>query len=339
MPLQSSAMAERRLPSFTNEHAGCYALEREQLRRAISSGGFLLPPREGKYAMLETAATDIYTNCGFRKLISISRFQDFLVPHLSNKYAGKGVVAADEFFRQVDAMDRISPDTPARKPLVSVETGIYHQHWSKSYYEPCQDRLVALVPQEAKSVLSIGCGWGMTEKRLIEQGKRVKAIAIDPIIAVSARGRGVDVVPEDVEKFCETLSRERFDCLLLSNILHLAPDPEKFLCSLLDCLAPGGSVVASARNLSWPRRVSRGYRLRGQVPNPAGYKASGMHNANGSALRRWFRAAGLMPMDTSYDGHPENPGTRGSRLYFAKPVVAAQVYLRGIAAGSHPSKG
>ena len=31
----------------------------EQLRRAISSGGFLLPPREGKYAMLEMVIQDL----------------------------------------------------------------------------------------------------------------------------------------------------------------------------------------------------------------------------------------------------------------------------------------
>src|SRR5437870_6734150 len=85
---------------FTDEHAGCYALTKEQLRQAIASGGFLVPFHERKYPPLETAATDPYTQCGFRKMMCISHFDDFLVPHLSNKGASAGnwVIASAEDF-------------------------------------------------------------------------------------------------------------------------------------------------------------------------------------------------------------------------------------------------
>ena len=57
---------------FTNEHAAFYILTRQQLKRAIASGGFLRDPGKGKYDMLCSAATDPYTNCGFRKVLCVS---------------------------------------------------------------------------------------------------------------------------------------------------------------------------------------------------------------------------------------------------------------------------
>src|ERR1700730_17320409 len=70
---------------FTNDHAACYLITRDQLAGAIESGGFLVPPYEGRYDMLCTAATDVYTRCGLKRYLSISRLADFLLPHLPNK--------------------------------------------------------------------------------------------------------------------------------------------------------------------------------------------------------------------------------------------------------------
>jgi hypothetical protein len=46
------------LAHFTNEHAACYVLTREQLSRALRSGGFDVDPHEGKYDLLCTAEVD-----------------------------------------------------------------------------------------------------------------------------------------------------------------------------------------------------------------------------------------------------------------------------------------
>ena len=63
---------------FSNEHAAFYILNRNQLKSAIASGGFLRGPREGWYDAPCTAATDPYTSCGFRKVIPITSLEDFL---------------------------------------------------------------------------------------------------------------------------------------------------------------------------------------------------------------------------------------------------------------------
>ncbi len=57
------------LAHFTNEHSACCVLTQDQLKRAIDSGGFLMPPHEWKYDLLCTAATDTYAQCGFTKLL------------------------------------------------------------------------------------------------------------------------------------------------------------------------------------------------------------------------------------------------------------------------------
>ncbi len=77
------------LAFFTNEHSASYILTREQLKRAIKSGGFLTGPHQEKYDLLVSAATDPYTQCNFKKLICISQIEDFVLPHLPSKYIGK----------------------------------------------------------------------------------------------------------------------------------------------------------------------------------------------------------------------------------------------------------
>jgi hypothetical protein len=84
---------------FTNEHSACYLLTREQLRRAIDSGGYLVRPHQGKYDFLCAAATDPYTQCGFRKLLCISQIDEFLVHHLSNRYVSTRTGIGERGFR------------------------------------------------------------------------------------------------------------------------------------------------------------------------------------------------------------------------------------------------
>jgi hypothetical protein len=87
--------------TFTNEHAGCYALTREQLRRALDSGGYLVPPHETYYDMRASAATDPYTRCGMMRRLCVSHLERFLVHHMPNTYVGFLGTPADEFAAQV----------------------------------------------------------------------------------------------------------------------------------------------------------------------------------------------------------------------------------------------
>ena len=314
---------------FTNEHAGFYALTKEQLRRAIGSGGYLVPFHHHKYPPLETAATDPYTQCGFRKMVCTSHLEDFLVPHLSAKYAGNGALLGVHFYQQLQALETVSKNGKPKTTLFPVTTKIFHSHWSKNFYEPCQDKLIELVPASARSVLSIGCGWGETERGLIEKGVRVKAVPIDSVIAANAEARGVEIVYGDAEQARKKLDGERFDCILFSNVLHLVPNPVQWLASFAELLSPDGRLIASAPNLSRLRSIARRMRL-GKATNPKDYESSGMHPSTGRILRRWFRQAGLQPQRMVYEiAEVEKRTVDDLTFGLAKPVLGSNVYLSG----------
>jgi len=318
--------------SFTNEHAACYLLTREQLAAAIASGGYAVGPHQGKYHLPETAATDPYTQCGFKKLICISHLDDFLIPHLPNKYGGKGPLPAEELYAQLEALAIVGKNGKPKATLFPVETRLYQEHCSKSYYEPFQNFLIDLIPKGTRSVLSIGCGWGATEQRLIENGIRVKALPIDSVIAACAEARGVEIVYGDAETAREKLAGERFDCLMISNVLHLVRDPVEFLKPFIELLTPQGSVVASVPNLSWFRGLSRGIRLRGHHANPKNYEVSGMHRTTGRMLRRWLRQAGLKPDKVIYEVVEAQKRSDRLSLGLAKPMMGSNVYVAGVRA-------
>lgn len=276
---------------FTNEHSACYLLTQKQLRHAIASRGFLVPPHQGKYTMLESATTDPFTQCGFRKLLCLSHFEDLLVAHLPNCYLGRLGLDESDFYIQLNALSENNGNNPKR--LLVPENNIFLRRWSKDCYEPIRNDLLACLPQEMRSVLSIGCGWGATEAALLKRGVRVVGIPIDPIIGACAKARGVEIVCGDLDNAVAQLSGHLFDGILISGILHLLPDPPKALRLATSLLGDNGILVASLPNVGrlpflW-RRVRFPSRYRGLHD----YKRSGMHVIGRRRAARWFSQSGL----------------------------------------------
>jgi 2-polyprenyl-3-methyl-5-hydroxy-6-metoxy-1,4-benzoquinol methylase len=278
---------------FSNEHAGSFILTQKQLARAIASGGFMARPREGRYGMLETAATDAYTQCGLRKMICISHLEDFLIPHLPNKYLGRMGLELCEVKRQISALMEIAKGARPRTKLMEVETRVLHGRWSKSYYEPVSHALLSAIPETAKTVLSLGCGWGANEAELISQGKEVVAVPLDSVVAATAEAKGVQMVYDDFAGARKQLDGQRFDCLLISNILHLLEDPTGILASFSELLSERGSVVIQTPNFSYLPTVWFEFKSEPQFRHARAYESSGMHVTNMGIICDWFRRAGL----------------------------------------------
>jgi SAM-dependent methyltransferase len=265
------------------------------LLRAIESGGFLVGAHQGRYHLPESAATDPYTQCGFRKMICISHIRDFLLPHLPNKYVGQLGTPETDFFRQIQALKSIQQ---CRRPCAvllngSGETRLWQGRWSKSYSEPFRRDVLDLVPGGASRVLSYGCGAGALESELVNRGVQVKAVGLDSVIGACAEARGVDVVYGSSESVLERFSGEQFDSVLLSNLLHLVPNPEGLLARLGNLLAPRGVLVAIVPNHSqlpvlWGR-ISGDPALK----NLGRYDQTGIHQTSARSIRRWFARAGL----------------------------------------------
>jgi 2-polyprenyl-3-methyl-5-hydroxy-6-metoxy-1,4-benzoquinol methylase len=279
---------------FTNEHAACYVLTREQLRRAITSGGYLVKPHRWRYDLLCSAATDPYTQCGFKKLICISHLQDFLVHHLPNTYVGTTLGIDDsELRRQIKALLQIGQNGSHPPSLFETETKVSRFYYSKDYYEPVRPEVVSAIPREVQSVLSVGCGWGAMEGHLAEKGLRVSAVPLDPVIPGGAEAKGVEMINGDLAQARRELANRTFDCLLLSNVLHLVPNPVEVLSNFATLLPGGGMAVAVAPNTARLAASWKVIRHKGIFEDLACYERTGVHRVSRDVLCSWFRAAGM----------------------------------------------
>lgn len=289
--------------SYSNEHSAAYMATQKQLESALDSGGFLVPPHVGRYDMLVSGATDIYVQCGFEKLICIDELDQFLLRHLSNRYVGQIGQPLNLFRKQVEALKHIEAGTLPAFELIDPETSLPRGRFSKSYYELAEDDFLALVPSGTQSVLSIGCGAGLLEQTLISRGIRVTGIPLDAVIGSNAKVRGVQTIHGPLERADSDLEGERFDCVLVSNLLHLVPDPGRYLDLAHRVLNTRGLLVARIPNLlelgvRWRRFAGHaGYESLG-----AAFEQTGVHVLDKESLEKLleeagFKLAGFWPVD------------------------------------------
>jgi 2-polyprenyl-3-methyl-5-hydroxy-6-metoxy-1,4-benzoquinol methylase len=279
---------------LTNEHSACYVLTREQLRGAIYSGGFLVDPHHAKYDRVCTAATDPYTQCGFQKLICISRLSDFQIHHLSNKYVGTGFgVSGVELGRQVDVLLRIAKNGHRPSSLFKTETKMMNGYYSKSYYESARPEILAAIPSSVQSVLSIGCGWGATEIALAEKGLRIVAVPLDPVIAGGAETKGVKIVGGDFTAARKALHGESFDCLLILNVLHLIAQPAETLSLFAQLLRSGATAIVQVPRVTRHTTLVRILRGNQRFKDVGNYKRTGVQVTSRRVIQRWVVNSGL----------------------------------------------
>ena len=101
-------------------------------------------------------------------------------------------------------------------------------------------------------VLDVGCATGYLARALVERGCQVTGIEYVPEAAEQARPVLSHLVIGDVTTLDldAELGESRFDYIVLGDILEHLPDPAAVLRSLVGLLAPGGSVVLSAPNVT-----------------------------------------------------------------------------------------
>jgi len=288
---------------FSNDHSACYILTREQLKRAINSGGYLVEPHEGRYDLLVTAATDPYTQCGFKKVICISHLENFMLHHLPNAYKGKMGIYGHELELQLKALMEIYEGRKPSGLLFDTETRLQETTWNKEYYEPCRYDIISVVPNDAQNILSVGCGWGLTEAHLIKRGKRVVGIPLDAVIGSSAESRGVEITVPDFIMARKVLDKEFFDCIIMSNVIHHLSNPIEILSSYSELLESNGSMIVSVPNFNYislfKNKLFNKNDLRKENISIGNFQKSGFHYATRKKVNKWFRESGLKTADTS----------------------------------------
>lgn len=246
---------------YTNEHAAFFVLTRAQLRDAIASGGFLRAPHEGRYDMLCTAATDPYTSCGLRKVICVSELDAFLVHHMSNRYVGQMGMPLAEFKEQAEVVKAIAAGRHPATTLCEVESKLPKGEWSKACDERANAALLSMVPDDARTVLSIGCGSGATELALHNRGLHVSVLPVDSVMGAAVARRGLTAIYGELMSTLADLNGQAFDCVLVTNLLHLQSQPEEVFRRCVALVRPGGAIVIDSPNFDrarpWVQRTIR----------------------------------------------------------------------------------
>jgi 2-polyprenyl-3-methyl-5-hydroxy-6-metoxy-1,4-benzoquinol methylase len=285
---------------FSNEHGACYLLTQDQLRQSIASGGFDVNPHEGKYDMLVSAATDPYTQCGYKKLICITRLLDFTCKHLTNKYIGKTGLEKSQFDVQINALLNVADSDKPVPPPVCVESKLPGTRWIKSYYEPCRNDLLSMVPKDTKKVLSIGCGWGKTEAALLKENIQVAAVPLDIVIGKLAETKGVRIIPSTLEETPKKLAGEKFDVLLISGLLHLIEEPVALLQNYRELLTDNGVIILSCPNVMHLAITIRHLMGQKDFQGIDDFHLSSVHRTSGKLVTSWLRSAGFIVEQTGH---------------------------------------
>ncbi len=138
--------------------------------------------------------------------------------------------------------------------LIRTSEVLSRRYRSKAfkYYHADRPELFDSVPKNVKRVLEIGCGAGILGGTIRQEyGAYVTGIELVPEVAAEARKRIDRVIEGNCEDLdlSSMLGDERFDCLILGDVLEHMREPLAFLKNIRRLLTENASVVASIPNV------------------------------------------------------------------------------------------
>src|SRR6185437_11908362 len=119
-----------------------------------------------------------------------------------------------------------------------------------NYYSHERSQIKPLLPNRAFQILDVGAGVGATLRWIKQFYPDAKTTGIEPNAALREDlQRNVDVAL--IGKIEECFSElERYDLILLLDVLEHLVDPEGVLKRLSKSLSPGGKVIVSVPNIA-----------------------------------------------------------------------------------------
>jgi SAM-dependent methyltransferase len=314
---------------FSNQHSGCFIVTRSQLKKAISSGGFLIPPHSGQYGMLESAATDIYLRCGFRRLLCVSQIEKCILPHLPNKYYRRLGVPFAELIDYAMGVIALG-EGGWRGSLFEPRTDLMDFRWSKSLYSAPDVEFLSRGLTAGKRVLVIGATSGRNELWLKENGADVTVVPLDGVFSHRLKCLGFRSVEGSLEVVTEKLNADSFDAILFPDVLHLVENPRDWLKAVRPILNQGGKVVVAVPNTTNPIRQAKDRR----AVKKSGTRFCVVGNAKATSkriLREWFTHAGFQNSTViSLLASEERHIIKKISFAIAKPVFASRFVAVGL---------
>jgi GT2 family glycosyltransferase/2-polyprenyl-3-methyl-5-hydroxy-6-metoxy-1,4-benzoquinol methylase len=179
------------------------------------------------------------------------------------------------------------------------------------YYEHARPELVALVRDDARRVLDVGCAAGAFGAELKRHGAReVVGIERDPVAAMAARARLDEVLEADLDELVQLPWPEgSFDCIVCADVLEHLREPARVLTLLGRYLAPGGRLIASIPNVRHtnvllPLLVSG----RWQYADEGILDRTHLRFFTAEEIVALFAECGYVPVDIQGRRTPDHPG-------------------------------
>ena len=139
-----------------------------------------------------------------------------------------------------------------------------HQQSNKGRKRPCgyyaelRPEMIQFVPEDATTILDVGCGegyFGYQLKKLL--GAEVWGVELNRTSAVSAQEKLDNVLIGDVVTVIDKIPGSYFDCVIFNDILEHLVDPVTILIEIRKKLARAGLVVSSIPNVRYFDHVRR----------------------------------------------------------------------------------
>ena len=120
------------------------------------------------------------------------------------------------------------------------------------YYGSEREDIIALIPESAKRILDVGCGFGLMGKRIKEKRNSAEVVGLEaePNAADIAEKNLDMLIMGDVESAKLPFEHGHFDCIVYGEILEHLKDPWQVLKEHKNYLKKGGLCIASMPNVS-----------------------------------------------------------------------------------------
>lgn len=201
---------------------------------------------------------------------------------------------------------------------------------NQTYFGRLRLDVLAMVPQTATRVLSVGCGEGRTEAELVKRGCRVTGIELDRRAALLAREKGIEALVGDVNAI--DLAGRKFDSLIYADVLEHLVDPVSVLGKHVALLEQGGTVIVSVPNFRH-YSVFRDLFLRGRLRySDAGiFDRTHLRITTRRMVEDWFSEVRLRTESTVYQAYRRRERYLCAVSFnLAREFLATQVILRGV---------
>ncbi len=138
-----------------------------------------------------------------------------------------------------------------------MSTGVVSLYNKPSgYYESKREDMLKYVPQNTKTTLEFGCGFGGFSSLLKERFNTESwAVEINKEAAQDAAKKLDKVINNDAAKSLNYLPDNYFDCIILFDILEHLIDPFSLLGALKTKLTKKGVIIASIPNIRYYRTL------------------------------------------------------------------------------------